>query len=70
MTAPQTEMDGGLYAARQKIYPREIEGRFQRMRTIAAWVLLGIYYVSRGSRGASARRCCSTCPRASSTSSR
>ena len=45
MTAPQTEMDGGLYAARQKIYPREIEGRFQRMRTIAAWVLLGIYYV-------------------------
>jgi cytochrome c oxidase accessory protein FixG len=45
MTAPQTEMDGGLYAARQKIYPREIEGRFQRMRTIAAWVLLGIYYL-------------------------
>ena len=45
MTAPQTDMDGGLYAARQKIYPREIEGRFQRMRTIAAWVLLGIYYV-------------------------
>jgi cytochrome c oxidase accessory protein FixG len=45
MTAPQTEMDGGLYAARQKIYPREIEGRFQRMRTIAAWVLLGIFYV-------------------------
>jgi cytochrome c oxidase accessory protein FixG len=45
MSAPQTEMDGGLYAARQKIYPREIEGRFQRMRTIAAWVLLGIYYL-------------------------
>ena len=45
MTAPQTEMDGGLYAARQKIYPREIEGRFQRMRSIAAWVLLGIYYL-------------------------
>ena len=38
-------MDGGLYAARQKIYPREIDGRFQRLRTIAAWVLLGIFYV-------------------------
>ena len=46
MTAPQTpQCDGGLYAARQKIYPREIEGRFQRLRTIAAWVLLGIFYV-------------------------
>jgi cytochrome c oxidase accessory protein FixG len=36
---------GGLYAARQKIYPREIDGRFQNLRTTAAWVLLGIYYV-------------------------
>ena len=45
MTAPQVDTDDGLYAARQKIYPREIEGRFQRMRTIAAWVLLGIYYL-------------------------
>ena len=34
MTAPETQ-DGGLYAARQKIYPREIDGRFQRLRTIA-----------------------------------
>ena len=45
MSAPETDMDGGLYAARQKIYPREIDGRFQRLRTIAAWVLLGIFYV-------------------------
>jgi cytochrome c oxidase accessory protein FixG len=45
MTTPETEMDGGLYAARQKIYPREIEGRFQKLRTVAAWVLLGIFYV-------------------------
>ena len=45
MSVPGTDMDGGLYAARQKIYPREIEGRFQRLRTIAAWVLLGIFYV-------------------------
>ena len=45
MTEPVEPMDGGLYAARQKIYPREIDGRFQRLRTIAAWVLLGIFYV-------------------------
>jgi cytochrome c oxidase accessory protein FixG len=45
MTAPDATQDGGLYAARQKIYPREISGRFQRWRVIAVWVLLGIYYV-------------------------
>jgi cytochrome c oxidase accessory protein FixG len=45
MTAPDASPDGGLYAARQKIYPREIAGRFQRLRVIAVWVLLGIYYV-------------------------
>jgi len=45
MTAPDATEDGGLYAARQKIYPREISGRFQRLRVIAVWVLLGIYYV-------------------------
>ncbi len=45
MTGPEPQADGGLYATRQKIYPREIAGRFQRLRTIAVWVLLGIYYV-------------------------
>jgi cytochrome c oxidase accessory protein FixG len=45
MTAPELTQDGELYAARQKIYPREISGRFQRLRAIAVWVLLGIYYV-------------------------
>jgi cytochrome c oxidase accessory protein FixG len=45
MTAPDATQDGGLYAARQKIYPREISGRFQRWRVIAVWVLLGIYYL-------------------------
>jgi cytochrome c oxidase accessory protein FixG len=32
------------YLAHQKIYPREIKGRFQRLRHIAVWVLLGLYY--------------------------
>jgi cytochrome c oxidase accessory protein FixG len=44
MTGPDVHVDGGLYAARQKIYPRDINGRFQRLRTTAAWVLLGIFY--------------------------
>jgi cytochrome c oxidase accessory protein FixG len=45
MTTPDATQDGGLYATRQKIYPREIGGRFQRLRVIAVFVLLGIYYV-------------------------
>jgi cytochrome c oxidase accessory protein FixG len=45
MTAPDETQDGGLYAARQKIYPREISGRFQRWRVIVVWALLGIYYL-------------------------
>jgi cytochrome c oxidase accessory protein FixG len=45
MTTPEATQDGGLYATRQKIYPREIGGRFQRLRVIAVFVLLGIYYV-------------------------
>ncbi len=45
MSSPDAPVDGGLYAARQKIYPREIAGRFQRLRVIAVWVLLGLYYL-------------------------
>jgi cytochrome c oxidase accessory protein FixG len=44
MNGPDVQADGGLYAARQKVYPREVDGRFQRLRTTAAWVLLGIFY--------------------------
>jgi cytochrome c oxidase accessory protein FixG len=33
-----------FYAAAQKIYPREIDGRFTRLRTLAVWVLLGLFY--------------------------
>jgi cytochrome c oxidase accessory protein FixG len=38
-TAPQS-----LYAAEQKIYPREIDGVFARLRIVAMLVLLGGYY--------------------------
>jgi polyferredoxin len=37
--------DGAMYAAHQKIYPREISGRFQRLRMAAVFLLLGIYYL-------------------------
>lgn len=33
-----------LYARAKKIYPREVSGRFQRLRVTAAWVLLGLFY--------------------------
>jgi len=38
------EAEESYYAAHQKIYPREIAGRFARLRTRAAWILLGIFY--------------------------
>ena len=34
-----------FYEAHKKIYPREIDGRFQRLRNLAVWVLLGLYYL-------------------------
>jgi polyferredoxin len=33
-----------LYESAPKIYPREIDGRFARLRVAAVWVLLGLYY--------------------------
>jgi cytochrome c oxidase accessory protein FixG len=33
------------YEARKKIYPKEIKGRFQRLRTLAVFALLGLYYL-------------------------
>ncbi|MEO8224242.1 MAG: cytochrome c oxidase accessory protein CcoG [Gammaproteobacteria bacterium] len=33
-----------LYEAHRKVYPREVSGRFARLRTLAAFVLLGIFY--------------------------
>ena len=38
-------VDDSLYAAQAKIYPREIEGRFARLRTIAVFALLGVFYL-------------------------
>jgi cytochrome c oxidase accessory protein FixG len=36
--------EGTLYARQPKIYPREIDGRFQRLRIAAVFWLLGMFY--------------------------
>jgi len=33
------------YAKHRKIYPREVQGRFARLRTVAVFALLGLYYL-------------------------
>ena len=37
--------DGALYAKQPRIHPREIDGRFQRLRTAAVFWLLGMFYL-------------------------
>jgi cytochrome c oxidase accessory protein FixG len=44
MNARLPQVDSGLYAAHQKVYPREVEGRFNRLRVIAVIALLGVFY--------------------------
>ena len=56
-----------LYAAHQKVYPREVSGRFARLRGLR-WSCCSAYSTAcPGSDGTDARPCCSTCRRASST---
>jgi len=43
---PVNSPSASLYEAQQKVYPREVVGRFSRLRIIAAWVLLGLYYLN------------------------
>ncbi|MCC5794083.1 MAG: cytochrome c oxidase accessory protein CcoG [Chromatiales bacterium] len=33
-----------MYASAPKIYPREVSGRFARLRVAAVWLLLGLFY--------------------------
>jgi cytochrome c oxidase accessory protein FixG len=47
MRAQQADSgDSALYASHQKIYPREVSGRFTRQRVLAILTLLGIYYLT------------------------
>ena len=41
---PEPAAEPALYASRPKVYPREIDGRFQRLRKLAVLVLLGLFY--------------------------
>ena len=41
---PLKVVDDALYVSEAKVYPREVSGRFQRLRHLAVWVLLGLYY--------------------------
>jgi len=44
-TKAGNEQEISLYVKAPKVYPRETEGRFSRLRVLAAWVLLGLFYV-------------------------
>jgi cytochrome c oxidase accessory protein FixG len=43
--AQKTPEPVSLYEAHKKIYPREVDGRFDRLRRVAVWALLGIFYL-------------------------
>jgi cytochrome c oxidase accessory protein FixG len=43
--APPQGGGESYYEAHRKVYPREVQGRYARLRTLAVWVLLGIYYL-------------------------
>jgi cytochrome c oxidase accessory protein FixG len=45
LPTPVVVEDGDMYASARKIYPREIDGRFQRLRKAAVFWLLGMFYV-------------------------
>ena len=42
--APAATEPVSMYQSREKVHPREVHGRFQRLRVLAVWVLLGIFY--------------------------
>jgi cytochrome c oxidase accessory protein FixG len=45
MAALERTSGESLYLAEAKVYPREVQGRFARLRTLSVWVLLGIFYL-------------------------
>ncbi len=44
-TSAPAVASGSFYEAHQKIYPRDVKGRFARLRTLAVLALLGLYYL-------------------------
>jgi cytochrome c oxidase accessory protein FixG len=45
LKTPAPLVEQPLYYRHQKVYPREIQGRFARLRTLSVWVLLGLFYL-------------------------
>src|SRR5688572_16335627 len=45
MAAIERTAGDSLYLAEAKVYPREVQGRYARLRTLSVWVLLGIFYL-------------------------
>lgn len=41
---PVPAVSEALYVSEQKIYPRGVTGRFARLRVLAGWCLLGLFY--------------------------
>ncbi|GIX35455.1 MAG: ferredoxin [Lysobacteraceae bacterium] len=37
--------NGSMYVSEAKVYPRDVQGRFTRLRTLAVFWLLGMYYI-------------------------
>jgi polyferredoxin len=42
----QPSGDESFYVSEGKVYPRDVQGRYQRLRVIAAWLLLGWFYAA------------------------
>ena len=43
-SAASDDVEGSLYAKREKVYPREVHGTFAYLRTLGVLTLLGIFY--------------------------
>src|SRR6056297_873346 len=41
----ELEPGESLYRKEPKIYPRQVTGRFARLRVVAVWLLLGLFYL-------------------------
>jgi len=42
---PKLTPPESYYQAHQKLYPREVHGRFATLRVLSVWLLLGLYYL-------------------------
>jgi len=60
-SSASAQAEAALYKKRDKIYPREVNGVFAKLRNLTIVVLLGLYYLLPGCRWTGVRPCFSTC---------